>query len=389
MKYQLAAALLFAATASGVLLTEQAPVEAAILVALALGLAGLRWWAGRDQSPAAEPVAPITLGEELKPVIQDTESGYEEITRRIHTLDKAIRDCSGTLSSSFSGLGENVNQSHALINQVMNSMTDQRQPGQDAEPEQVTVERFAGEISEILMRYVSILIDVSEKSIQAVHHIGDMVQELDSMFSLLSDIRAIADQTNLLALNAAIEAARAGEAGRGFAVVADEVRKLSQDTNRLSAQIRDRGENTKGKVSMVREIVGAIASMDLNDAINAKGHVDDMLQGLEQTNQQVSATMDRLNGLNSEVNGHVNRAVQAMQFEDITTQVITQITRELEHLDRINHQLGQVLTCAWLQETQREQLQNLQQAITQREKPAIMGQSGTSADSDDSNIDLF
>ena len=82
----------------------------------------------------------------------------------------------------------------------------------------------------------------------------------------------------------------------------------------------------------MREIVGAIASMDLNDAINAKGHVDDMLHELEDTNHTISETMDQLNHLNSEVNHHVSSAVQALQFEDLTTQVITQIGHNLSHL---------------------------------------------------------
>ncbi|WP_267892448.1 methyl-accepting chemotaxis protein [Ketobacter alkanivorans] len=238
------------------------------------------------------------------------------------------------------------------------------------------------------MQYVSLLIDVSEKSVQAVHHIGDMVSELDQMFSLLADIRTIAEQTNLLALNAAIEAARAGEAGRGFAVVADEVRKLSQDTNRLSDQIRNRGEVTKSTVTMVREIVGAIASLDLNDAINAKGHVDNMLQGLEETNQHISSTMDQLNSLNVDVNRHVSTAVQAMQFEDIITQIISEISQDLERLDSVNLVLGDVCASANIQENHMDRVSKLENVLAVKKKQSIMRDSVNDA-SAEGNIDLF
>ncbi|MEE2731521.1 MAG: methyl-accepting chemotaxis protein [Pseudomonadota bacterium] len=388
-KTQNIAVILGILVAVGVLSTDRLLVEALLMGGLALFLAYQRWNSRRRAlaSPPAPQNRPMAEFPAINLAVRDNESSFENITRKVHSIDQAIRSSSVSLSSSFSGLGQTSNHTNQLIREVTRSVTGRTNSKND-EDDNVTVEQFASEVSDILMQYVSLLIDVSEKSVQAVHHIGDMVKELDHMFTLLADIRTIAEQTNLLALNAAIEAARAGEAGRGFAVVADEVRKLSQDTNRLSEQIRNRGEVTKSTVTMVRDIVGAIASLDLNDAINAKGHVDTMLQGLGATNQHISETMDRLNQLNVEVNQHVNTAVQAMQFEDIFTQIILEISQDLERLDGINHQLGEICSVATLSERHTDRVSQLENCLAVKKKQSIMRDNTTSS-SPTGEIDLF
>lgn len=233
-----------------------------------------------------------------------------------------VHDSIQKLQDSFTGLGQRSEEQKTLSTLIVSKVQG---VGSHGEKRSLTMEDFANEVGHILSNHVQLLIDVSEKSINAVHKIEDMVAQLDGMFTLLGDIRGIADQTDLLALNAAIEAARAGDAGRGFAVVADEVRKLSVSSNRLNDQIRERAERAKFTITDVRNIVGEIASLDLNEALNANGHVEEMLSDLETLNHFISNSTSKLSDLTEGIKMDVAAAVTALQFEDIVTQLTNQI----------------------------------------------------------------
>ncbi len=259
-------------------------------------------------------------------VIDDGETIRKELTR----TKEVVHDAVGNLSNSFHGLSSMTEELHgsmlALIEKVSGEV------GEDQSGKQISIQDFIQETSGVLESFVNIMVDMSKQSIEAVERMDEMGEQMDGIFALLVDVKTIADQTNLLALNAAIEAARAGEAGRGFAVVADEVRKLSHHSTKFNEEIRARIEGAKSAIENARGLIGAVASKDLNIAISAKGSVDIMLEGVRDMNENISTSLGQVSIVADKIHEDVGVAVRALQFEDIVRQTIDYT---FPHIDRM------------------------------------------------------
>jgi len=250
-------------------------------------------------------------------------------------IDTARREVGAAISAlnrCFTELNDGAEQQQKLVLGVLDRVTGRTEATEQA-ARAITIESFANETQEILERFTELLVQVSDKSVESAHKTSDMTQQLDTIFELIGQVKRIADQTNLLALNAAIEAARAGEAGRGFAVVAQEVRKLSTDSNELNSEIRAKAEHASATIQDVRSIIGDMASIDMNMAINAKGHVDDMLLELKGMNEAVSEAISRSGSIANAIHTTVITAVQTLQFEDRFSQQAASICAALQALD--------------------------------------------------------
>jgi len=153
---------------------------------------------------------------------------------------------------------------------------------------------------------ISILSDTLQQSHELINEFQTQILDLNdknsSINKLVESIKEIADQTNLLALNAAIEAARAGEHGRGFAVVADEVRKLAENTNKATVLIQT-------QMNLIMEISNNVVERQTG-----------MLDGIESSVSTANDMVNVLNELGNNATENFNEITVAIEHIEVQLQ---------------------------------------------------------------------
>ncbi|CAD5107369.1 methyl-accepting chemotaxis protein [Pseudomonas carbonaria] len=343
----------------------------ALLVAVAL-LAGVL---------SSSILRPLLL---IKANLDDMAAGDGNLT---HRLPVASRDELGELAASFNRFVEKI---HVLVQQVAGTTTqlsslvgsvssqvqrsEKAMEGQRHETDQVAtaineMSAAAHEVAASAQRAADAAREtdqegqsakrVVERSIERIHQLVGEVrnsgesldslrQDVQGIVSVLEVIRAIADQTNLLALNAAIEAARAGEAGRGFAVVADEVRALASRTQQSTGEIQgmiDRLQNaTRDAVEAMRRAseMGEDTTEHANRAGNSLDTIAQLIGTINSMNAQIASAAEEQTAVAEEINRSVHQIAVAVDGVVADAAEGAHTARELDGLGgRLQKLVGQ------------------------------------------------
>lgn len=258
---------------------------------------------------ASEPFrnAHVALGEQLLPIwAQHVE------TARFQT-ERAITDLTGC----FSNLAMELRQSTDMSADVAGSL----EGGMGS-----TFGRAEEDLQSVVNSLKTALQE-RDGLLKQINGLDTFVDELDNM---AKDVATIAGQTNLLALNAAIEAARAGEHGRGFAVVADEVRKLS----RLSAET---GERISTKVNYIGDAIRSAVNAaqdsrgrDGKAVENSEATIGEVLAEFRDLGAKLVESAESLRRTNLGIQSDVEDSLVQLQFQDRTSQMLSHVSASME-----------------------------------------------------------
>lgn len=301
-----------------------------------------------------------------------------------------VQDAVSKLSDSFNGLREQSEQQNELVSGLTASMDTQDGDGESTEKKQVNIREFVKATDTILQTFVEHIVLVSRQSMAMVHRIDDISTQMLLVEKYLGKINAIAELTKVLSLNARIVAARAGQAGAAFSVVATEVRKLAIASREVSTLISGVVSETSGNVDLVRDIVKEMASKDMSFAMESKGRVDSMMAEVSKIDAFTEKILKEVAQITTEIRDNVGLAILSLQFEDM----VTQLTQSMDKKVGATENFTQVLDLEMLMDDtlpKEERLARLRQnLIEQQQLFDTMGHKPVMQDNmDEGDVELF
>lgn len=271
----------------------------------------------------------------LEDLAKKSEGECNESQGELDRVKVLLKNAIDELIVRFSEMNTHIQAQRDLALTIISNMAVSNQ-----DTEGVSFAEFVQDTSKTMEAFVDNTVNTSKIAMGLVETMETIDKEVNAILSILGEIESIAKQTNLLALNAAIEAARAGEAGRGFAVVADEVRALSQRTNQFSHEIRGHMDGVHSSLAIAHKSIYSVASLDMNFALQSKLRVQSTMTKIGDINQTMASTAQQIDQHAGQVSVGVNAAVTALQFQDVTSQLIAHAQKRMLGVENMVSQLS-------------------------------------------------
>ena len=199
----------------------------------------------------------------------------------------------------------------------------------DVDGTTVSMEAALDAVNSTLSKAIETILFVSKHAMRMVYTLEDVAREVASAEQCSGQIALINQQARYLALNAAIEAARSGSSAGAFHVIAEEMRQLSQATEKTAQEVGDRIAAVKQGVGRGHAVLHEIATLDLSQNIMAKERMDSLLAGIAAQHALFNEVLAQSAIATAGMAGTVGKLITGIQFQDRTKQHLAQVVAAL------------------------------------------------------------
>jgi len=285
--------------------------------------------------------------------IRSVEEFTQSLVKNIMDTTAMIQSTANSLQTNVETLKTKSNEQTSQSHQIATAAEEMSQTITDIAKNAAQASDLAGESMKVAEEGVLLsdkATNIVNKANQSTEELKKTIDSLNSSVEEIGDIvtviKDIADQTNLLALNAAIEAARAGEQGRGFAVVADEVRKLAERTIKATDEIAQKitrvqaesRESIKNMDEAAEQV--SLALNALSEVRDSLGRIADYSQKVKDAITQIATATEEQSSASDEVAHSAERSSALAQDVKNTTE---EVTKEVENLNNVIKKLTEAI----------------------------------------------
>ncbi|WP_263772846.1 methyl-accepting chemotaxis protein [Propionivibrio soli] len=271
--------------------------------------------------------------------VQAAAARMAAITDEVNTTSSEIAENSQAQSDASSGMAAAIEELTVSISMVANQ-------AQDASHNTQASRDKADQGADVIFSTVHGIQTISDSVREASGRIEALRNDSESISSVANIIKEIADQTNLLALNAAIEAARAGEQGRGFAVVADEVRKLAERTSKSTQEISTLLQQMQGSAKQaVDSMVAAVREVDVGveNAQRAGESIQSIKEGSNSVVGAVEEISEAVREQSAASTSISQRIEQIAQMTERNTAAAESTAQAVHRMSEMSREIAQAL----------------------------------------------
>lgn len=251
---------------------------------------------------------------------QDVPQLRKELFQIRSLVGQAVKEA----QQSFCVLSDRIDEQRALVSELVAAR---------GESEDIGIAGFIEEVRDVFATFSQHVATSAQDAAAGVQRMAAAATGLERIFRQLQEIDGLATQTNMLSINAAIESARAGSQGQGFAVVAKEVRALSRASRDLNARVSEEVEVTRKTMTELEGSIQRIADVGAHTARESGERSALALRRIEGLDERMTSTLAQLAKLAAETAERAAVAIRALQFEDMVTQLLDCALKRVERLE--------------------------------------------------------